>query len=390
MSFGTLALVIALGLVGPAVASLSKKGPPLVVGEILAGVVAGKSGFGWINPAQPTLAFLAELGFGLLMVIVGTHIPVRSPALRGSLAKALLPVSVTIVLAVGGGYLLAGFVGLGHPLLLAVLLATSSAAVALPVLQRHFDDAPAVLVGAAWIAMLDVATVLAVPLVLRSGSVGKLLLGDLVIVAGVVLVRLLAHLSAKSGRVKALRKRSKRDRWALDLRVSLLVLCLLCWVATESGTSVLLAGFAVGVMLATMGEPRRLAWQLLGVGEGFLVPLFFVVLGARLDVRHLLQRREDVLLAVVVVIGALVVHVIAGQVSGLPLSLGLLATAQVGVPAAVVNIGLATGVLGAGQGAAIMAGVLASLAIGAVGASMLGSRESLGDHTAPEVLKRPT
>ena len=353
MNFGTLALVVALGLVGPALASFSKKGPPVVVGEIIAGVVAGNSGLRWIHPGQPTLEFLAELGFGLLMVIVGTHIPVRSPELRGSLGRSILPVAVTIGLALAGGWLLSGVVGLHHPLVLAVLLATSSAAVALPVLQKHFEDAPEVLVAAAWIAILDVMTVLAVPLVVRSGKVGKLLLGDLVIVVGALVVRLAAHLAAKAGRTKRVRKRSKRDGWALDLRVSLLILSLLCWVATESGTSVLLAGFVVGVMLATMGEPRRLAWQLIGVGEGFLVPLFFVLLGAKLDVRHLFERREDVLLAVAVVIGALVVHVVAARVARLPWSLGLLATAQVGVPAAVVNIGLATKFLTPGQGAAI-------------------------------------
>ena len=52
----------------------------------------------------------------------------------------------------------------------------------------------------------------------------------------------------------------------------------------------MLAGFAFGLVVAAIGEPRRLAKQLFALTEGFLGPLFFVWLGASLDVRDLADQ----------------------------------------------------------------------------------------------------
>ena len=125
--------------------------------------------------------------------------------------------------------------------------------------------------------------------------------------------------------------------------MSLLVLFTLAWIAERFDTSVLIAGFAAGVMVSALGPPRRVAEQLIGLGEGFFVPLFFVVLGARLDLRALFRSRDDLLLLGMLVVGAGLVHVVAAMISKLPADYGLLATAQLGVPAAVATVGLTHG-----------------------------------------------
>ena len=51
-------------------------------------------------------------------------------------------------------------------------------------------------------------------------------------------------------------------------------------------------------MVAAIGGPRRLSRQVTGVAQGLMIPLFFVVLGARLDLRAL--ARQPSLLALVV------------------------------------------------------------------------------------------
>jgi hypothetical protein len=56
---------------------------------------------------------------------------------------------------------------------------------------------------------------------------------------------------------------------------------------------------------------------------------------------------------------------------GQPLAAGLAATATLGVPAAVVELGLADGLIDAGQGAAIVAASLVSIAVGAAGVRLL-------------------
>ena len=62
---------------------------------------------------------------------------------------------------------------------------------------------------------------------------------------------------------------------------------MLAYLADRVNTSILVAGFASGLVVSAIGEPRRLTRQVRGIAHGFFIPLFFVTLGARLDVRGL-------------------------------------------------------------------------------------------------------
>jgi len=379
MTFTTLALLTAVGLAGPLLAAVPRLGTSLVVGEIAAGLAVGRSGLDLVPVDDPALTLLADLGFALLMLIVGTHLPLRRPDLRPAAGRAALAAGVTVAGAAVGGVLLARTVGPDRPAVLAVLLATSSAAVALPVLQALPVDAgpggAGVLTTTAWVAVADVVTVLAVPFVLPQGPAGSVLVGVIAIavLAGALLaVARRALRSPRTARWTArLRDRSRTGGWALDLRISLLVLFVLAAVATRAHTSVLLAGFAAGTVLALLGEPRRLAQQLIGLGEGFLIPIFFVTLGARLRLGALLSSPSALGLAGALALGALAVHLLAAISAGLPPGAGLVATAQLGVPAAIANVGLSTGALGPGQAAAVLAAALVSLGACAAGSSAL-------------------
>jgi Kef-type K+ transport system membrane component KefB len=311
----------------------------------------------------------------MLMFVVGTHLPLRDAGMRRSVQPAALGTLLLLALAVPAGFALTA-VGPDRPLVLAVVVATSSAAVAMPVLQRLGDDVPAATFATAWITLTDIATVLAVPVVLATGALGRVLAGGgLVLLAGSAAFLLLQRLR-RTDHVHALRRLSKRRGWALDLRVGLAVLFGLAALATAFGTSTLIAGFTAGVVLAATGEPHRLAQQLVGVAEGFLVPLFFVTLGARLEFRTLFGSSRALLLLAGLVVAAVVLHVLVAVLLRRPLAVGLLATAALGVPSAVVSIGLAEGVLDAGQAAAIVSAVLVTIAVSAAGGSLLARRHA--------------
>ena len=383
MTFGTLALLVAAGLVGPALSSLRTVAPPTVVGEIIAGVVIGTSGFGWLDPNDVTLRMFADVGFAMLMFVVGTHLPLRNQALRPALARGALVAITAGGLALGVGWLVSSWVEPHRPLILAVLVATSSAAVAMPILQESGRTDHTAMVVMSWLAIADVATVLVIPLVLSSGSTARVVTGGLVVITGTVAAGWVAVLVAGRRVVRGLREASRERGWALDLRVSLLMLFVAAWLATRFGTSILIAGFATGALVAVLGEPRRVAQQLIGLGEGFFVPIFFVELGARLDLGALFRSPRALILGVALLAGAVLVHVTAAGIWRIPLGAGLLATAQLGVPSAIVTIGLRTGELTPAQAAAIMTAVLGSLAVCAVGANLLGYRRPIGDHVAP-------
>jgi Kef-type K+ transport system membrane component KefB len=171
--------------------------------------------------------------------------------------------------------------------------------------------------------------------------------------------------------VRRLRMNSRQLGWALDLRLSLLVLFGLSWLAQKSGTSLLIAGFGAGLMVAAVGGPKRLSGQVLGIAQGFFVPLFFVVLGARLDLRALFHHAGLLELAATLIALNVAVHALAAIATRQRLTAGLITTAQLGVPAAVVALGLSEHVIAPGQGAAIIAAALISLGVCSTGAAVL-------------------
>jgi Kef-type K+ transport system membrane component KefB len=383
MGFGPLALVVAAGLLGPLLSSLHRVAPPVVVGEIAAGLVIGSSGFRWVDPSDPLLNGLANVGFALLMFVVGTHLPVRDRRLRGALLAGVGLMTTVGALAVLVGVVVAPVVGLNRPAVLAVLLATSSGAVALPVLQSIGRADRSALVATAWIASADVVTVIFVPVVLASGRVTRVLIGGALVAAAGVVLYLVARLARNGSVVRHVRVLSRDRGWGIDLRVSLVALFACAWLANRFGTSILIAGFTVGAVVALLGEPRRVADQLIGIGEGFMIPLFFVHLGAQLDLAALFRSPHALGLAGVLAGGAVAVHVTGALLYRLPIGAGLLASAQLGVPAAVVSIGLATRQLSAAQGAAVMAAALVTLGACAAGGALLGHDRPLADASAP-------
>jgi Kef-type K+ transport system membrane component KefB len=372
VSFGVLALVVCAGLLGPLFSWARPQLIPVVVGEILAGVVVGRTGFGWLDTHNVTVSFLGDVGFATLMFAAGMQVPLRNRALVAGIRRGAGAAMVVAVVAVPGGLLLSRVAGAGHPAVFALLLATGSAAVALPILEEAglLGSAEGLTV-LAQVTVADVASIVALPLVLQPGRAIRSLLGTLAVVACALLVVEAAEVARRRGLVRRVRRLSKRNSWALDLRVSLLVLFALAWLATLIGTSILIAGFAVGLIAAWLGGPKRFSRQVVGVAQGLFVPLFFVVLGARLDLRAIGGRPSLIALAIAIVALNVAVHLLAAVVSRQLPAAGLVATAQMGVPAAVVAVGLQERVISAGVGAAIIAAALASLATTSVGAALL-------------------
>lgn len=268
-------------------------------------------------------------------------------------------------------------------MIFAVLLTTSSGAVALPVLQALGTPDRPVLVATAWIAIADVLSVLAVPVVLATGGLGRVMLGYIFVIALGVGLYFVANAMRNTASVRRVRSLSANRGWGLDLRVSLVALFACAWLATHFGTSVLVAGFTIGVVVAALGEPRRVAQQLVGLGEGFLIPLFFVHLGAQLDLGALFRSAAAMQLAAALAFAGIALHVAVAVVWKLPAAFGLIASAQLGVPAAIVSIGLATNQLTAAEGAAIMTAALVTLAACAIGGAILGPPGPLTDAAAP-------
>jgi Kef-type K+ transport system membrane component KefB len=371
MSLGTLALIGACGLAGPLISAAGHGAPPVVLGEILAGVLIGRSGLGAIDANDPILIFFGEVGFLMVMFEAGMSVPLHDTRLRDALGKGLTAAAVVAVLALGAAPLVAAIAGAGHTAIYAVLLASGSAAVVLPIFEERGITGPVALATVAQVTAADMGATLAVPIVLRPDSAGEALAGIAVVVLCVVGLAVLSRRLGRVPEVHRLRKLGKHRRWALDLRVALVILFALGWISQRSGAGLLVAGFGAGLMVAVIGGPKRLSTEVLGIGGGFFVPLFFVLLGARLDVQGLFTDPRTLALAGALLALAVLVHVLAALLTRQRPATGLVSVAQLGIPSAIVALGLTERVITAAQGAAILAAALGSVLVCSLGAALL-------------------
>ncbi|HEY8789681.1 MAG TPA: cation:proton antiporter [Actinopolymorphaceae bacterium] len=369
MSFAALALIALVALLGPLVAVPRAWNLPIVLGELAAGVVLGRTGFAILHAADPTFTFLADIGFALVMFIAGSHVPVRDASLRKALPAGVLRAAGVGVVATGLAVGLSRAFGTGHAPLYAVLMASSSAALILPIVDSLRLGGRPVVRLLPQIAVADTACIVALPLVIDPAKAGHAALGALaMIVAGVILFVVFRAVE-KNGLRRRLHRLSEAREFALELRISLIVLFALAALAVAGGVSIMLAGFTIGLVVAAVGEPRRLAKQLFALAEGFLAPLFFVWLGASLNLRELGARPSFILLGLALGVGAAIAHVVM-VVTRQPASLGLLAGAQLGVPVAAATIGSQLHVLAAGEASAMMLGAIVAIALAVAGGSV--------------------
>jgi Kef-type K+ transport system membrane component KefB len=382
VSFLDLAIVCAAALAGPLLATPRGWRVPVVLGELLAGLVLGRTGLGVLDAADPTFTFLGGCGFVLVMFVAGTHVPVRDPRLPAALRTGSLRAALVGLVAVALGYAVAHLVDTPHALLYAVLMASSSAAIVLPTVDSLGLDGPDLVDLLPQVAIADSLCIVLLPLVIDSAHVARAALGAVaVLAAGVVLLVLLRWVE-RSGLRRRVHHVSEERGFAVELRVSLAAVFAMAALAVATHVSLMLAGFVSGLAVAAVGEPRRVAKQLFAVTEGFFGPLFFVWLGATLQLRDLVDHPAMIVLGLCLGAGAALAHLVAVGL-GQPPAYAFLAAAQLGVPVAAATVGTQLGVLESGEGAALVLGALVALAVTVVGGLLALRRRAPGPLAAP-------
>ena len=375
MSFGILALIGTVALAGPLLAIPRGWRIPVVFGELVAGVALGPTGAGELHAGNTTFTFLADLGFALIMFVAGSHVPMRDPGLRSSLAtgaaRAVGIGVVSIPLAIAAALLFHTH----HAPLYAVLIASSSAALILPIVDSLHLGGNEIRRLLPQVALADVACIVALPLVIQPSHAGRAALGALAIVGCSLALFFALRWLNRTGFRKKVHHLSEERKFALEMRINLAIVFALAALAVRTHVSIMLAGFSFGLVTAAIGEPRRLARQLFAVTEGFLGPLFFVWLGASLDLRELGDHPSFIVLGLFLGAGATVAHS-APRVVGQPISIGILASAQLGVPIAAATLGSQLHLFKPGEGAAIMLGAIVTIVASTAASTIQARRQS--------------
>jgi len=295
LEFQNLLIVVAAGFAAPfALGLVPRLRLPAVVLEIVLGILIGPAVLGWVEVDEP-VEVLSLVGLAFLLFLAGLEIDLA--ALRGKLLRAAsVGFALSLFLAVIAGLLLdvAGIAG--EPLLIAVILASTSLGVIVPVLddagetQTKFGQ---LVIAASSIA--DFASVLLLSLFFSGEATGTdtklLLLGAFVLtlVAVAVAISRAEMLGRVSTTLRALQDTSAqiRVRGAFVLLIGMVAL------AESLGLELILGAFAAGAIVNHLDRDDELTHpefkrKLAAVGFGVFIPVFFVSSGVRFDLDALL------------------------------------------------------------------------------------------------------
>ncbi len=324
--FISLLIITALAAVVPMLAKRFRLVQlPIVVGEIMAGILVGRSGLNLIEPSE-TLTFLAEFGFTYLMFLSGLEVDFDlllgardaedTPLWQSPILSAVMVFLLTLLLGLGSAVGLQRLGMVENPLLMGLILSTTSLGIVVPVLKERN------LLGTAYGQALLLAALLAdfvtlflltiVIAAMTRGLTPNLLLIVVLLIAFAFVARVartLVRIPAWQRMVDELSVATAqiRVRGAFALMVAWVVL------AEALGVEVILGAFLAGAMvglLAGREEEAALHDKLDAIGYGFFVPIFFINVGLNFNLQALISSPRTLLLVLVLVVLAYLVKLV--------------------------------------------------------------------------------
>jgi Kef-type K+ transport system membrane component KefB/Trk K+ transport system NAD-binding subunit len=308
---------------------------PVVIGEILAGMIIGTSGFNLVAPS-PVLDFLAEFGFVFLMFISGLEVDIstltmhdlaeeREPFWRAPLFLAVFSFILTLVgaFAIAFGLGKAGLVR--SPLIIGLILSTTSLGIVVPVLKER-GIVPTrygqLMLVTALIADVVTLVLLSVAFgILQKGFALQLILILSLLLFFAVFLRMGIVVSKVPGLKKVVRELSSATA---QIRVRGAIALMVAWatLAHALGIEVILGAFLAGVIVSIIAGPEEavLREKLDALGFGFFIPIFFISVGSRFDLNVLIGSQEALILFPLLLVAAYVVKVLPALVYRLAFS----------------------------------------------------------------------
>jgi Kef-type K+ transport system membrane component KefB len=299
---------------------------PPVIGELLAGIVLGPSLLGWVEPTE-VIRLLAEIGVILLLFEVGLESNVAEMMSVGasSLLVAVLGILAPFFLGWGvSAWLLPDEELLVHLFIGATLTATSVGITArvLTDLGKISARESKIILGA---AVID-------------DILGLVILGGAILIGGWI-----------SPRVFRLASRL-RVRGML-LAVSLIFLFAMSWLADAIGLATIVGAFAAGLILDEvhyrdfLDRGDHTLEELIHPIGSFLVPVFFVWIGARVDLSAFAQTGIvgfALLLSLAAILGKMIcaAGVIERGLDRVSVAVGMVPRGEVGLIFASIGAGL--------------------------------------------------
>lgn len=337
---------------------------PAVLGELLAGVLLGGSVLGLVDPNDPVIHTMAEIGVIILLFEIGLETELGSLVRVGPAATTVALAGVAIPF--GLGYF--GAVALGQPHLHALVCGAALCATSVGITARVLSelgwletDEGKVILGAAVIDDIVGLIILAVIASVVSGeSLSMLSIGKIagVAVAFVAIAVVIGSLVAPPVFRAVERVRAANALGLFGLAFAFL----LAWLAQRAGSAMIVGAFAAGLVLYRLPQRHDIEKSSTTIGH-FFVPVFFASVGAAVDLRALIDPRALALGGILIaagIIGKLAAGFAPWWFKGdkLFVGIGMVPRGEVGLIFA--QMGLAAGAIAAGEYGALMLMVLAT------------------------------
>jgi Kef-type K+ transport system membrane component KefB len=363
---------------------------PTVVLEIVLGIVIGPDVLR-IAESDSYLQFLSGIGLAFLFFFAGLEVVEkkvpRDAVLRGTGGWALS-------LALG---LLAGAALTGAGLdaewwLVGVALATTSLGTLVPILSdAGLLPTPLgrAVLGTGVAGEFWPIVVISVFLTGVYGALTEVLL--LVAFGLVVAVAAAGALRTRPPRVMRVLQETLHTTGQAAVRLAILVLAALVYLAAEVGFEFVLGAFAAGLVVGLVldsADGRIVRMRLEGIGFGFLIPIYFVVTGLDFDLDSLLSPTGLALgllfLALLLIVRGASAFLWLRELGSRPTS-ALAFFAATGLPliVAIVSIGQERGAIAEDVGASLVGAGMISVLLFPLLAMRFAGRSSLSGRPAP-------
>lgn len=348
-----LILLVAMLVSAKVLGELAEKiGQPAVLGELVAGVILGASLLGIVDPTTEVVHLLAEVGVVLLLFQIGLETNLGRLLQVGTASAVVALVGVVLPFLLG--YFVA--VALGLATLPAVVAGAALTATSVGITARVLSDLgrlqepeSQIVLGAAVIDDVIGLIILAVVSQVVSGA--ELTIASVAVTTaiafGFVIAVLLVGRLVVPPIFDLLSRIGREDTLAT---MALAFGFIVCYLADVAGSALIIGAFAAGLVLAPTRHAKVIEHGVVRLGM-FFVPIFFVAVGAAVDVRAFGDPQ------VLMVGGALIGVAIIGKVAAgfapvwfkgkkLVVGVGMMPRGEVGLIFA--QMGLTTGVLTTG------------------------------------------
>lgn len=288
---------------------------PVVVAEIIMGLVIGKSGFNVVHEDM-WLSTLSTLGFIFLMFLSGLEIdftaftggkkqntlPNGKKEPNTFLVSAIIFIGIFIFsLVLSYLFVFAGFID--NAFLMTLIISTISLGVVVPTLKEaHLmkSNIGQIILLVAVVADLVTMILLAIFVSIYDPGQGNTWLLLILFAAGVVL-----YFVGKRFKNRPLLESMSKGTVQIGTRAVFTLIIVLVGLSETVGAENILGAFLAGVLVSLLSPNQELVHKLDSFGYGFLIPIFFVMVGVELDIWSLFANKKLLLLIPLLLLGLL-------------------------------------------------------------------------------------